>query len=200
MAATGAMAVAAPAISNAQSTIIFDDSGLGNNVNLAGTGYGNNLANTPNITLTWGAGWQNYLNWDGRTDVGQLDYNVAASTVIDLTFNPQAGFGVFVSSFDLDTWTGGGSTDIFWQLIDGGNVVDSGTYLNPSGSGRTTITTNMNAQNAVLGDLTLRFTLNSGLPNYQAADNIVFSQVPEPTTTALLLGGLGAMALRRRRK
>jgi hypothetical protein len=200
LAATGMVAVAAPAISNAQSTLIFDDSGLGNNTNLPGSGYGDNLVGTPNVTLTWGAGWQNYFNWDGRTTAGQLDYNVAGSNVIDLTFHSDAGFGVYVSSFDLDTWTAGGNTRIDWEILDGGTSIDSGVYLNPLGSGRTTITTNMDSSNAVFGSLTLRLTQISGLPNYQAADNITFSQVPEPTSAAVLLAGAGALAMRRRRK
>lgn len=199
--AAGLIAVAAPAISNAQSTLVFDDSGLGNNANLPGTGYGDNLVGTPNVTLSWSAGWQNYFNWDGRTTVGQLDYNVAASSVIDLTFNAEAGFGVYVSSFDLDTWTGGGDTRIDWELLDGLNSIDSGVYLQPSGSGRTTITTNMDSSNAVFGSLVLRLTRVSGLPNYQAADNITFAQVPEPSSAAFLLAGVGAIAsMRRRRK
>lgn len=203
MAATGACAFATPAISNAQSTLIFEDSGLANNIDLAGSGYGNNLPGTPNVTVTWGAGWQNYLDWDGRGVVGQLDYNASGSNPIDLTFTPEAGFGVYVSSFDLDTYDGGDNVDLFWELLFNGNVIDSGSYLNPTGvSNRTNFTTNMNAGNAVGGPLTLRVTRNSGFPSYVAGDNIVFAQVaiPEPTSAAILVSGLGAMALRRRRK
>jgi hypothetical protein len=42
--------------------------------------------------------------------------------------------------------------------------------------------------------------LVSGLPSYIALDNLTFQQVPEPSTIALGLLGLGALALRRLRK
>jgi hypothetical protein len=200
IAATGALSVAAPTDINAQTTLVFEDSGLGNNVNIGGTGYGNNAAGTPNVVLNWSDGWQNYLNWDGRGVVGQLDYNVSGNNPITLDFVPDSGIGVFVSRFDLDTYASGGNVDLFWEILSGANVIDSGSYLNPSGvANRTTFTTNMSAATAVFGTLTLRVTRNDGFPSYLAADNITFAQIPEPTSAMLLLGGLGAMALRRRR-
>ena len=157
------------------------------------------ITGTPNIVLTWGAGYQTYTDWDGRGNVGQLDFNAAAE--ISLTLTPEPGYGVLINSFDLDEWDGGGDMNINWDISDSSGSLASGVWTRSTG-GRDTISTGIGPGNITPGEVvTLRFSLNSGAPSYVALDNLTFDQVPEPSTVALgVLGlGLGAVAMRRRR-
>jgi hypothetical protein len=183
--------------------------GFGSNVGASDAnytvGWGAYYFGTPDITLTWGLGYQTYTDWDGRGSVAQLDYNLA--TDIDLTFTPTAWVGVLLDSFDLDEYVGGGDTSVSWSIFDAQGTLASGTWLKSTATdpsdlgGRDQILTGLTESDITLGEaVTLRFSLNSGLPSYLALDNLTFQQVPEPSAIALGLLGLGALALRRRRK
>ena len=135
----------------------------------------------------------------------RLDYNLASD--IDLTFTPTATSGVLLDSFDLDEWAGGGDTSVSWSIFDAQGALASGTWLKSTATdpsdlgGRDQILTGLTEGDITLGEaVTLRLTLNSGAPSYLALDNLTFQQVPEPSAIALGLLGLGALALRRRRK
>ena len=163
------------------------------------------IPGTPDLTLTWGVGYQTYTGWDGRGSVAQLDYNLA--TDIDLTFTPTSASWALVESFELDEWAGGGDTSISWSIFDAQGPLASGTWLKSTATdpsdlgGRDQILTGLTGGDVTLGEaITLRLTLNSGAPSYLALDNLTFRQVPEPSAVALGLLGLGALALRRRRK
>jgi hypothetical protein len=177
--------------------------GFGSNVTTGDANYTVSLGiggvtGTPDITLTWGVGYQTYTGWDGRGSVAQLDYNLA--TDIDLTFTPTANSGVLLDSFDLDEWAGGGDTSLSWSIFDAQGTLASGTWLKSDPGGRDQILTGLTEGDITLGEaVTLRLTLNSGAPSYLALDNLTFQQVPEPSAIALGLLGLGALALRRRK-
>jgi len=180
--------------------------GYGSNVSASSADYTVSLGaagvtGTPDIALTWGVGYQTYTAWDGRGNVAQLDYNVQPGS-IDLLFTPSAGAGVLLSSFSLDEWTGGGNMDVNWQVFDSIGVLASGNWTRNTG-GRDTITTGLGVGDIRGGQaVTLRLTLNSGTTSYVALANLTFDQVPEPSSLALGLAGLGlgAVAMRRRRK
>jgi hypothetical protein len=158
------------------------------------------ITGTPDISLTWGVGYQLYPEWDSRGTVAQLDFNLA-TTDIDLTFTPTSGAGVLLDSFDLDEWVGGGDMSVSWSIFDAQGTLASGTWLKSEPGGRDQILTGLTEGDITLGEaVTLRFNLNSGAPSYLALDNLTFQQVPEPSAIALGLLGLGALALRRRRK
>jgi hypothetical protein len=192
----------------------------GNNVNISTlAGYGSKVSassadytvslgaggmtGTPDISLTWGVGFQTYTGWDGRGKVAQLDFNASTNNPINLVFTPSASAGVLIKSFELDEWAGGGSAALTWSIFDSGGTLASGTWTKTDAGGRDTITTGINLSDVGIGlPVTLRISRTAGLPSYLALDNLTFDQVPEPSTVALgLVGaGLGALAMRRRKK
>ncbi len=187
--------------------------GLGNGGGIPDA-YGDNLATTPNIDLTWNSGtdetfadgWDSYASWDGRGEVGQTDYNQQASMSVFLT--PDAGFGAYVAAFDLDEFVGGGDSVVDWSVLSDGTSLFSGTWNDFSDAvggdgGRSTVVTGMTSADAVFGEVEVQFTLVSGAPSYQAMDNFVFGQVavPEPGSLSLLaIAGIGALSMRRRKQ
>jgi MYXO-CTERM domain-containing protein len=192
---------------SANNTNIVDIAGYGNNVSANNADYtvspgALGITGTPDITLGWGAGYQTYTDWDGRGNVAQHDFNAAAN--ISLTFTPQPGFGVLVNAFDMDAYSAAPdpNMNVTWSVSDITGTLASGTWIRSSG-GRDTILTGLGVGNVTPGQpVTLSFTRNSGSASYIALDNLTFDQVPEPSTVSLgVLGlGLGALALRRRRK
>jgi hypothetical protein len=198
------------------STAISSIAGYGSNVGASGLDYNvsigvSGVLGTPGIGLTWGLGYESYRAWDGRGDVGQLDYWTAGEVStgvynpIDLLFTPSAGSGVLVNSFDLDEWAGGGKGSVSWSLFDSNGPLASGLFTKSTAGGRTTILTGLTTANVNIGlPVTLRLGLNAGEPSYFALDNLIFDQVqvPEPGMVSLgLLGaGLGVMAMRRRKQ
>ena len=184
-------------------TNIFTLAGFGSNVTASDANYTvslgpNGVLGTPDITLTWGIGYQTYTAWDGRGNVAQTDFNEA--TDIDLILTPATGWAVLLDSFELDEWNGGGDTSVSWSVFDAGGVLASGTWGKADPGGRDLIQTGLTSDDVALGEsVTLRFTLNTGALSYIALDNLTFQQVPEPSTIALGVLGLGALALRRRR-
>ncbi len=181
--------------------------GYGSNVTLSSVDYivspgVAGITGTPDIALTWGAGYQTYTEWDGRGNVAQLDYNSGPD--INLVFTPALGAGVLIRSFDLDAWADAPNPDVSvsWNIYDSGGTLASGVWERSTG-GRDTITTGLTPADIRIGEpVTLQYTLNSGSPSYLALANLTFDQVPEPTTAALCAVGLGlgALAMRRRRQ
>lgn len=165
-------------------------------------GHGSNAVGTPNIALSWIGVWQQYANWDGRTDSFQIE------TAVTIDFTPDAGFAATITSFDLDEWGGGGGDmTVNWSISGGiSGTLASGTWddfntANDAGDagGRSTVTPNVIGADGEV--LTLSLTQTGGDTTYLAMDNLAFDQVaiPEPSSVALLgLGGI-ALILRRRK-
>jgi len=207
----GGAVIASSSTAAEAATVLDFVTELGNGDGIPDT-YGDNAAGTPNIDITWNSpadetsddGWDSYADWDGRGEVGQIN---PTGGVLTVTFTPDAGFGAFVTSFDLDEFTGGGNTITDWSLL---GTPFSGTwddYSDAQGGngGRTNISTGMTSADAVFGPLVLELTQVSGFGSYLAMDNLAFDQVevPEPTAIGLALlglGGLGAAGMRRERK
>ena len=161
------------------------------------------ITGTPNIVANWGAGFDTYTAWDGRGEVGQLDFTGVDPDQITLTLTPDPGFGTLVTSFDLDYYAGGEPVNLTWTVSDPVGTLATGLWTQDATGGRDTIDTGLDLSNARVGQpVTITFTMNSGSPSYIALDNLTFDQVPEPSTTALALTGLGlgVLAMRRRRR
>ncbi|MCI0641130.1 MAG: PEP-CTERM sorting domain-containing protein [Gemmataceae bacterium] len=217
-AAYGTLGLGAAGNSSAETAITFEGFTT-DNLEISGIpGYGDNVSSasadwsvraglrgvvgTPDIAVDWlGTGWHTYTSWDGRGNVGQLDFN-AGGPLISLAFTPSAASAVRLVLFELDEWAGGGPGSIDWTLVGSlsGQMAGANWTMTDAG-GRSGFFIGQSGQ---LGEtLTLNFMLNTGAPSYFALDNLTFDQVPEPSTWALgALGAaaLGAAAMRRRRR
>lgn len=149
------------------------------------------VSGTPDISLAYnpnigGGIFDSYPGWEGRGGVAVLQVQFDASTTMDIEFTPTGDVGALISSFDLDEWSGGGNSIIHWSIVNGENVIVSGTWdqfgdaLGGNG-GRTTINTGMTYAQAMANagaKLALKLNLASGAGSYQALDNLAFDQVP----------------------
>ncbi len=162
------------------------------------TDHGSNAAGTPDIALTWSAGWDQYAGWPSALDgdVFQVDQN-------DLTidFTPSGGdIAAKIDSFVFNVWTGGGAHTVDWSVTGSASgLLGSGTE--DIGDGNSDVV--FGAITGVGGEtLTLLISETAGKGSYLAMDNLAFDQVvvPEPAAAALVVGGLGVMSMRRKKK
>jgi MYXO-CTERM domain-containing protein len=186
--------------------------GLGSTNDNIPAGHGSNAE----VTVSWsepdpvlGDDWDQYAAWDGRGDVYQINDYTAS-----IMFAPTAPIvKVTIDSFFLDEYVGGTDTEVAWSitgsssgLLASGLWDDFNNANDPADAGGRTIVSPL-----VTGSpgetLTLLFdqSASGGYVSYLAMDNLVFMSevVPEPASAVLgWLGvsGLGAAAMRRRRK
>jgi hypothetical protein len=172
-----------------------------------------NHGSTAETTLTWSAvpmdtNWDQYTDWNGRGDVYQINDRVAE---IDLA-PASSMIKVSIDSFELDEWAGGGDTTAMWSvtgsssgLLASGTWTDKNTANDPNDQGGRTLISPL-AMGVAGETLTLTFdhSMSAGAVSYLAMDNLTFSStvIPEPSTAAMAwlgVGGLGAMAMRRKR-
>jgi len=157
-----------------------------------------NVVGTPDITLDWFSQWDTYTDWNGRGSVAQSDFN--GGSTASILFTPSSTSAVRLVSFQLDEWAGGGDGMIAWEVLDSAAVSRAnGLFTMSNDGGRSLISPNVIG---LVGDpLTLNLTLMGGAPSYFAIDNLIFDQVPEPSTLMLALpaAALGATLMRRRR-
>jgi hypothetical protein len=126
-----------------------------------------------------------------------------ASSLVKLTVN----------SFEFDEWAGGGDTSATWSVTGSSSgLLASGTWLNKNTAndpndqgGRTLISPNASGVPGESLALVFDHSASGGLISYLAMDNLTFSTmvIPEPATAVMAwlgIGGLGAMAMRRKRK
>lgn len=83
------------------------------------------VTGTPDIALNWdgeqggnsGTGLDTYTAWNGRGNVIQIDSTRGGGAVDGtpftfITFTPAANVAVYLDSFDLDEWGGGGDMEV----------------------------------------------------------------------------------------
>lgn len=187
--------------------------GLTNTNTAVPVDHGSFEVGTPNIALSWSTidggvvdsqDWQQYNNWpnDPGNGVYQID-NATEGNQYLITFTPDAGFNVLLSSADINVWSGGGAFNIDWS-VDGSTSGNLGSGSMTANDGSVTAIsfgdlTGTSGENVTM---TLTIAAGSGTGSYLAMDNLSFDQVaiPEPSTSLMAAAGLGAMAMRRRRK
>lgn len=156
---------------------------------------------TPDIALAWGGNnfWDQYNNWDGRGTVIQAETYDNTQT-LTLSFTPTISTAVVLNRVDFDEWSGGGNLSITWSVVGASSgTLASGVWTRSTG-GRDNMDLN---STGVLGEvLTLSLTNTDGVGSgsYFAIDNLTFDQVPEPSGIMIGALGLGAAAMRRRRR
>jgi hypothetical protein len=119
---------------------------------------------------------------------------------------------VWINSFELDEWAGGGNTTAAWRIsgstageFASGIWTDKNTANDPSDmGGRTLVTPSAIGIPGETLTLTFDHSASGGLISYLAMDNLTFTSIviPEPATAVMAwlgVGGLGALAMRRKR-
>jgi len=218
-----AMSSAGLALVQATQAATILTGGATHNAALTST-FGSASPGTPDINLLWStsgasvgtARWEGYdsrttststpfAQWPndpGANGVFQLDGKGAygAGKSFNIAFTPSsATIAVNLISLDMNDWIGSGTTTMNWSV--------TGSVSGPLG-GATGVTMadgtvqnlSINLQGTLGETLTLSLTPTTGTGSYFAIDNISFDQVPEPSSVLLGAAGLGALALRRRRK
>lgn len=176
-----------------------------------------NHGSNAEATLTWDANFQQYGTeneaggWNGRGNVYQMEGGTQ-----QLAFAPTAGnISLTLASFFLDEYAGGGNTFSDWSVTGSSSgLLASGTWAlrntaNDPGDAGGRDLISPNATGTPGETLTLLFTnpnetAGGGSDSYLAMDNLVFSTavIPEPATAVMAwlgVGGLGALAMRRKR-
>jgi endonuclease/exonuclease/phosphatase family metal-dependent hydrolase len=168
--------------------------------------YGDRAITSPKIQVEYSAaGGGEWKFWEGGNwnlgGAANLDSGgseqAAGNTFYDLKLIPDAGKAVLLSSFDLLDWAdndGVGHT-VSWQLLQGNDVIKSGTSAVPDSG---LISVNTTVTEPLEGSLTLRLQHLSGSRNDLAIDNVAFFEtqaVPEPGSIALLLLAGVALAI-----
>ncbi len=182
--------------------------------------HGSNAPGTPDITLLWAPAtgspsprWESYDDWDGEPQAYQLDYLIGdrvynGSVDYTVAFTPSLPtVAVILTSITLNNWVGGSNPDttLNWSITGSisGLLGGSTGVLVSDGSTQDLFFNGVEGIQGLGGEtLTLTLTPTGGRGSYFAVDNLTFDQItiPEPSGAVLAATGLGALALRRRRK
>ena len=177
--------------------------GLGDTNALVPVDHGSASAGTPDIDLSWSGAvgkWDQYAGWPNDDHVYQIDGPGDGTATHTVAFSVSPGWNVRLTSLDVNVWAGGGDTNLAWNVVGSmSGDLGSGVFAQSDGVANTFA---IGVTGVGSESLTLNLIQQSGVGSYLAVDNLSFDQVavPEPSTGLLGAFGLGALALRRRRK
>ena len=172
-----------PVVEVADNTVL---TGAGGNTNdPVPADHGSNVQDTPHVALTWaptgGANnsrnqWEQYNDWPGGGEGGAV-YQVDSSGGYlehTITFTPESGYSVVLTSLDLNVWAGGGDTDVDWTVTGSSSgLLGSGTFTTPDGA---VATHAINLAGSSSETVTLSLLQTSGADAYLGMDNLTFSE------------------------
>jgi hypothetical protein len=165
-------------------------------------GYGDNLADTPDVTVDFAAA--NFYNYGGAAG-GTIYPSGGQNSSLSITFRAVNGSAVQLNSFDVARYEDDSPSTISYFLKIG-DLAEQEFFATPvpkldgpQGQNPFLTVDLGGVQSAPNGTIVLRVPV-VGPSNYDPIiDNVAFAQVPEPTSLGLLgLGAVGMLARRRR--
>ncbi|MEM7253425.1 MAG: PEP-CTERM sorting domain-containing protein [Pseudomonadota bacterium] len=160
--------------------------------------YGDRLAMTPNVVVSYGPGDQSIAHWDfGYGDLEGILYSLqnAALGVLEVTLSADPGYLVNLTGFDLGGWERLDWTiDLVEVRADGVPVFAESNASIEGTNGHSSF----DFPTGIVGrDVLIRFdagNLGSEQDNI-GIDNIAFSQAPVPLPASVLLFGSALLGL-----
>jgi hypothetical protein len=159
---------------------------------------------TPAIVARYGTGTtSDFSGWPiSYSDLVNVIYPHSSPKVVDVKFTADPGFNVALHSFQMAGWPNADYTINSVKVLNEASVeLYSQVNVLVEGNGVGAPHTDFNFGSPLVGqEITIRIdatNLSIGSFANIGLDNVVISQVPEPTGISLLLGGALVLAIRR---
>jgi hypothetical protein len=171
----------------------------------ASTGYGDNLAGTPNVVVDFPNNGQLWNSGYGDLTQLVLTPNAPTNTIAEIKLTAAATYVVALTRFEVGGWNHTDRTAAFMQVIVDGLTVYNVLNFHVEGDGTADPDgtpnghTDVDFASPLVGSV-ISVKFDSGADGVLIGiDNISFFQMPEPSAAALTLAGISAIVVRRQR-